>query len=766
MTPSTDDGQQPDRAPGPAGPSGGEERRPGTRQAAASRAITGASDGTAPAAGGLPPPVLVPAARNRARARGRIAFRLAVHLAVWAPFLVSVVQGARLGWRPVGDGAAIALRSWDVLTAHGPLVGQANRLAHGTFDLGPLQYWLQSVPVHLDPRYGLLWGAALGCMIASSLAVEAAWSALGWPGGLLAAGAVLGITAWQPMIALRPFWNPWFGAMFFLAALAAGWAVLSGRRRWWVVLVITGSVASQAHLMYALPSVALILVALAVTVADCLSAKAGYGGVIAGLLAGVGCWIAPVIQEFTGRPGNMTLLLHSQGRGRLTGLTFGLKTVSAAAQPPPLWWTSSHALARAQVSGLIAQRTAGFAVAALAAVAAVLVIAAPRLRSRRLAALAAVTLLADAATVVTYAGIPVKNTSLITLDYLAVITYPLGVLIWLTVGSAAVLTGRRVIGRLRTALAGGRGIRAGGAAVAAAAVLLAVTSSLAVAQQAPAADAQRGNAVGLAAARVERALPGQPVALWVTDGRLPAPGGLTLGLVWSLRADGYHPELISHRSARELGPLYLYAGQRIPLVIVHVRGAQVSVRVRPFSAGMVQRVRRGPGRRRTSRPRSRVRGGSAMVPSWQCGWLPGLRRQPSAKIRRRASTGIACSTLPERPVTVVAISSELSTASSLASTTASKNGPRSAPWIAGSVIRTRPPQSPRDPVAQARKISPLPWPATEPVRARPRPTRRASRLQAAWSSGASVTTTPMHDPSPGPGRGAPPEPKPKREPWS
>ena len=46
-----------------------------------------------------------------------------------------------------------------------------------------------------------------------------------------------------------------------------------------------------------------------------------------------------------------------------------------------------------------------------------------------------------------------------------------------------------------------------------------------------------------------------------------------------------------------------------------------------------------------------------------------------------------------------------------------------------------------------RKISPLPWWATEPVRASPSPTRRASRAHAAPSTGASVTTRPMQEPA-------------------
>lgn len=97
------------------------------------------------------------------------------------------------------DGGAIALRAWDVLTPYGPLVGQATQLCNGAFDPGPLQYWLLAIPVHLDPREGVVWGAALWCMVACSLAIEAAWSALGAFGGLAASGVILGTVVWQPL---------------------------------------------------------------------------------------------------------------------------------------------------------------------------------------------------------------------------------------------------------------------------------------------------------------------------------------------------------------------------------------------------------------------------------------------------------------------------------------------------------------------------------------------------------------------------------------
>ena len=108
--------------------------------------------------------------------------------------------------------------------------------------------------------------------------------------------------------------------------------------------------------------------------------------------------------------------------------------------------------------------------------------------------------------------------------------------------------------------------------------------------------------------------------------------------------------------------------------------------------------------------------------------------------------------LPSRPTVVGAPSIELSTASSAASTTASNRSSSAAPGDRGvpsaACRRGRRGRS----CEAARKISPLPWWAVEPVRARPSPIRRASRAQPAPSTGASVTTTPMHEPA---GRGGP-----------
>ena len=116
------------------------------------------------------------------------------------------------------------------------------------------------------------------------------------------------------------------------------------------------------------------------------------------------------------------------------------------------------------------------------------------LRSRRLAALAAVSLLTSGAVLATYSNIPVYNIGRHDQNYLLIVLLPAGLLIWLTMGAAAVLAARRVTGRARVlaalrrwppGTAGGSaarwGVRAAGLAAVA---LIGLGSWLAVAQQA------------------------------------------------------------------------------------------------------------------------------------------------------------------------------------------------------------------------------------------------------------------------------------------
>ncbi len=576
------------------------------------------------------------------------------HIAAWLPFVIGSARLIHAGWWPDGDNAAIALRSWNSLTAHGPLVGQATRLAHGVFDPGPLEYWLLAIPVHISPTTGVLWGAVLCCMAACSLAIEAAWATGGEFAGLTASGLAIGIVMWMPSIAVTPDWNPSLGMIFFLATLATAWAVLAGRRAWWPGLVVAASIAAQAHLMYAVASVALAALTLIIGIIDTVRARAGYRWLVIGALLGAACWSGPFIQQFTSRNGNLSALIANSesGSGARTGVTFAFRALSAAVQPVPLWWRSS--LQASALARDIGARSPWFGAAVLILVVLAGAAALGPLRSRRLAALSVVTLVLTLGALFTYSSIPVRATTLLTLIYLIYLMLPIGVLCWLVIGWAIVLTVRRSGQRAGTAGAHAPAVSAGAAGtpvsagvpagppmrnahtqqnpapptagpptagpptadlpaaggqragqppaagrpapgnappdgsrlsprwaaagLAAAAIVAVLALVAAVVQSAAARVAIRDPAEAttkIAAARIERMLPGQRVVLLVEDSDRAHPtavGRITVSLTWALTPAGFHAEVTKGRLARELGSSYVYRGRPMPLVTVLVRG--------------------------------------------------------------------------------------------------------------------------------------------------------------------------------------------------
>jgi hypothetical protein len=532
------------------------------------------------------------------------ALRAAAHLLVWFPFVFAVTHSIAKGWRPVSDNAGIALRSWDVLTAHGPLVGQATRLTGGVYDPGPLQYWLLTLPVHIDPQHGVLWGAALWCMAAGSLTIEAAWSAAGAPGGLLATAIILGALAWIPDITLLPCWNPWFGMMFFLATLAVGWATLSGRRWWWPVLVATGSIAAQAHLMFTVTAVVLILLGLGFGLADTSREKAGYTWAVAGLIVALACWSAPLIQELTARTGNITALASGKATpGSPVGFSFGLKALAASAQPPPFWWTPLRSLVDLSVTD---QRSVVAGTVILALAVAVLTLALYPLRSRPAAALAAVSLTVAAGAMITYSRIPeaslsapIRTTTSAAdnLRYLLAPMFPVGVLAWLATSTVLVLAARLALQRMRSRDVARENDTAAGddpapgapqdgaapwavPAVGVAAVGIIALTSLTGAEiaGAPISQSPSMRAVTAASRQIERAIPHRRIALSVAAPDYRIRRQVTFGLVYALNAVGYRPE-IGTRWALQLGPMYGSHGKPVTHVMVLIRSGGLSVDV-------------------------------------------------------------------------------------------------------------------------------------------------------------------------------------------
>ncbi len=520
---------------------------------------------------------------GRGRAlRWQSTVRWVLHLVVWTPIAYGAVGGVAGGWTPTGDNAVIAVRAWGVLTSHGTLVGQPTFISH-VFDLGPLEYWLIAIPVHMDPRYGPLLGASLMCMLAASLAVEAAWSAFGLWGASAAAAVVTADVAWMPVLSYQSIWNPHFGEFWFLATIASGLAVLMGNARWFAALVIAASVATQSHLMFAVPSITLVVLAALLIAVEAHRRRTSWQWLVAGAVVGLACWAAPFTQQLTSSTGNMAALLRSQAGSARTGLGYGLRAVGLALDPRTLRPGGGHDLTAA----LIGRSSAGAGI--LVIVCALLVAAlALALRSRALGVVAIVNLLLLLSLAAVYADSPKGDVKVATY-YLVEPTFPVGVFALLTGATAVVLAGQWILVRARRA---GRFGRATAAAAergpsrlqqrllsGACGVVVLAAMTFALANLSPAYGnpvlAQRQTAVPVACTAIERQLPPGPVRLQVAARNASQEQLLTFGITECLVPAGYSPELTPSLAAY-LGPTFS-ARSGTPLVSVLVSRQRTAV---------------------------------------------------------------------------------------------------------------------------------------------------------------------------------------------
>jgi hypothetical protein len=514
-----------------------------------------------------------PDGANRSFAPGRVA----CHLAGAAIFLVALVGDLAHGWRATGDDAIIAQRSWSVFSSHPPLIGQFSQGSagpgHTFYDPGPLLFWILATPVRLDPVHGVLWGAALLCWAGIALAIEAAWAFR----GLVASGVVVVciavVACTQSFVVVNPVWNPSIGVVWFIATIAAAATVASGRLRWWPALVMAASITAQSHLEFASIAVGLVLVGLAMG----LLQRSG-GPEVRWLVAGVGvgalCWVAPVVQEFTGKPGNLTVgWEYLRGRSTL-GTRFGLQSLASVTGLRPLWLSRQNrgpsATAFLVLLSHINDRSEAFGLVVLASLVAIAVVS-WWARRRDLATLATLALVVSAISVWTFSSLP--QASVLTLVYSDIVLWPVGMLVWLVwfwttcaLGAALVPVlmgvGHRLAGHSAGAPAGAstvepaggsqdlapRGVerRRSGALWLAGFGVLAVGSVGAIVAATtiatPHLEVPGGwSAVALvpkAATAVTRSHPTGPIAVYVDGPDSDFDYGLAYGVIWTLRQSG------------------------------------------------------------------------------------------------------------------------------------------------------------------------------------------------------------------------------------
>jgi len=235
---------------------------------------------------------------------------------VVAPLGVAAVVTAARGWTPVGELAQAELRMrgfW----SDPPLVGSVARLqvdGRTTSHPGPLAFWLMA------PLYAL--GRSAVALSTAQAVLAAAWvgAALVLAGrrGGLALQVAVGVTtllvvrALGAEIAVQP-WNPWLAVPPFLCLLVATWATLDGDDVAHPVAVLAASVVVQAHLGYLPLAVPLAAAATVAVAGRARTSSAARRWVGLGLGVGVLAWLAPVVQQLTGSPGNLGELWRAYG---------------------------------------------------------------------------------------------------------------------------------------------------------------------------------------------------------------------------------------------------------------------------------------------------------------------------------------------------------------------------------------------------------------------------------------------------------------------
>lgn len=338
---------------------------------------------------------------------GRRPLTLAAGLAAAVPVIAATIKAVRDGWIPAADQGIIATRSYDVFTSHAPLVGQYSYAGHvtgkSTYSLGPMLYWLLALPAHFGSPASITWTMAA----LNTLAIIGVVALARRRGGvvLMFAAAVAVALMCQSVAAetLHDIWNPSAGLLPFTLLIFLCWSLACGEYRLLPLTALVASFMLQDNLMYLPPTIGLLAVAFGglllsrvwplgrrhVSATDAgdpvgeagavdtppnvrlrgrsaLRSDGGRRSLLrwsAAALAVVAiCWSAPLIQQFTQSPGNMTLVVQSASRSKQTlGAGVGWHAVVRAVGVRPWWlyvpldrWQRKHDIRVTPSTGAVA----------------------------------------------------------------------------------------------------------------------------------------------------------------------------------------------------------------------------------------------------------------------------------------------------------------------------------------------------------------------------------------------------------------------------
>jgi hypothetical protein len=372
---------------------------------------------------------------------------LATGLAAGLPIVVATVRAVVEGWAPLGDDALIAVRSYEVLTAHPPLLGMPSTgptgvLDEQTFHLGPLLFWLLAVPAHfLGPSSvavtaGLL---NLACVMGS---VGLAQRRGGRPLMFATAIALPVMLASLPAENYSDVWNPAVAVLPFTLLLFLAWSLACGDYRLLPLTVLVASFVVQCHLIFLVPALGAVTVGLAglILLRPRPSRQRVRGWVVAAVMVGLACWSGPLIDQAFNRPGNLVQLARAaQSDDATLGPGIGARAVVRATGVPP-WWLRPPRGALQRIADLDTSPGPLAIASSLAVVAGLLAVAVAGWRRRRRDLLAAGTLGLAVCVAIALATASVPSASYASTGYGLWWASAAGMWVWLALGwSAAVL---------------------------------------------------------------------------------------------------------------------------------------------------------------------------------------------------------------------------------------------------------------------------------------------------------------------------------------
>jgi hypothetical protein len=299
----------------------------------------------------VPDPAALPPDSPLARTPDRrAALAVAIGIVVLAvPLLIALAALREPRWYPTLDMAMTELRVRDVGGAHTPLIGLPGRI--GTLDQqgshpGPLSFWL------ITPTYRVLgssaWAMQAGGVVLHVAALLAclliAKRRGGWPLVVGVTFVLAELTRGYGTLTLTDPWNPLLPVLWWVVLLLAVWSVLCGDLPMLPVAVFAASFCAQTHVPYLALGLGLGALATGGAVVAIKSrwhepAKRirAIGWVVGAAAFGVLLWTAPLVDQFTKKPGNLDLLrdyLTNPPEGESTaGLVTGAKLMLLRLDP-------------------------------------------------------------------------------------------------------------------------------------------------------------------------------------------------------------------------------------------------------------------------------------------------------------------------------------------------------------------------------------------------------------------------------------------------